>query len=191
MRGGRSRVLRPHQAWQTLDFALAVVAVCFLVYALWGASIAVAAASDMRALEVECADGACVHHGTVAERHFTSVGFPGVAYTAVPGMGGTYLCALSIQLDVGTLLAAITVDSCGQIEVGTVLDAKVWRGKVVTVLIGARAIGTYSHPATNLFLGLWKLPALIPFFALVGMIHIDIANHRYVRRIRRRSRAVS
>jgi hypothetical protein len=47
-------------------------------------------------------------------------------------------------------------------------------------------MGTYDNPGTELGVGLFRMLAILPALLLVAMIHVDIANHRVVRRIRGR-----
>jgi hypothetical protein len=180
-----TRVLRPRQTWHVLDFVLAAVAACCLAYALWGAATALAALEQLRELGVACAHGACTHHGMV-RAHSVVVG--SANRYGGPG-GGVNYCAMTMDLDVGTRKAAVISSTCNGLNDGQSVDAEIWRGNVVTVTTPAGTIGTFLHPSVGLFLGLWRMLALVPFLALVAMIHTDVVNHRAWRVFRRVARA--
>ena len=181
----RTRVLRPHQTWHALDFVLAAVAALCLAYALWGVATASTALGQLRDLSLACAEDACLHHG-VLKAHSVTHGTAN--WYGGPG-GGVDYCTMTMDLDVGTLRAAVISSACAQLNEGERVDAEIWRGNIVSVTTSAGPMGTFLHPSVGLFLGLWRLLALVPSLALVAMIHIDVVNHTAWRRFRKISRA--
>jgi len=91
-----------------------------------------------------------------------------------------------MDLDIGQRQAALAGRVCRQIPVGSPIDATIWRGNVVIVKTTIGTMGTYDNPGTGLGVGLFRMLAILPALLLVAMIHVDIANHRVVRRIRGR-----
>ncbi len=172
-----SRVLRPREHWQTLDFVLAAIALAFLGFALLGLSNAVGALNDTRALQQECPESGCVHHGMVSGSS---------TYVASRYSLGSAYCIITMDLDIGQRQAALAGRVCRQIPVGSPIDATIWRGNVVIVKTTIGTMGTYDNPGTGLGVGLFRMLAILPALLLVAMIHVDIANHRVVRRIRGR-----
>ena len=172
-----SRVLRPQEHWQTLDFVLAVIALAFVGFALVGLSNVVGALNDTRALQQDCPDSECVHHGTVSGS---------TTYVATRYSLGSAYCIITMDLDIGRRQAALAGRVCREIPAGSPIDATVWRGSVVIVKTSIGTMGTYDNPGTDLGVGLFRMLAILPALLLVAMIHVDIANHRVVRGIRGR-----
>jgi hypothetical protein len=175
---GGSRVLRPHRGWQTLDFVLAAVALAFLALALGGLSDLLGAWRDVEALQRDCPNSVCVHHGTVAGTY---------TYFASTYSTSTSYCVLTIALDTGRRQVGLAGRVCSQIPDGSTVDATIWRGKVVIVKTAAGTMGTLENPGTNVGSGVFRMLAIVPVLLLVAMIHVDIANHRVVRRVLRRA----
>jgi hypothetical protein len=170
-----SRVLQPQEHWQTLDFVLAVIALAFLGFALVGLSNVVGALNDTRALQQDCPDSECVHHGKVSG----SISFVATRFSSAPAY-----CIITMDLDVGQRQAALAGTVCRQIPVGSPIDATIWRGNVVLVKTTIGTMGTANNPGGGIGVGLFRMLAVLPALLLVAMIHVDIANHRVVRRIR-------
>jgi hypothetical protein len=169
---------------------LAAIAAVLFAYGLWGGWTVITALTDLRLLNAECPGTSCLHHGSVAHRSLEQIGYPGFYLSGFPGTGPSYLCVLTIQFDASTALAGIPESACSQIADGSSVDATVWRGTVVYVTTTAGFMGTYNHPATRLFVGLWRSPALALAVIFVAMIHIDVANHRFWRTFKRRRQNV-
>ena len=165
-----------------LDFVLAAVALCFLLYGLWGVGMGMAALADMRALELVCGETQCDHHGVLAAH---SVTYTSANWLFGPGGGFNY-CMLAMDLDVGRRQAAVVASTCARVADGGPVDAEIWRGNVVSVTTSAGRMGTLEHPAAELYLGLYRSVALLAFALFVVLIHIDVANHRAVWMVRRR-----
>jgi hypothetical protein len=172
-----SRVLRPREHWQTLDFVLAAIALAFLGFALLGLSNVVGALNDTRALQQDCPHSECVHHGKVTGS---------TTYAATSFSPGSAYCIITMDLDVGQRQAALAGTVCRQISVGSPIDATIWRGSVVIVKTTIGTMGTAANPGGGIGIGLFRMLAILPLLLLVAMIHVDIANHRVVRRIRGR-----
>jgi hypothetical protein len=167
-----SRVLYPHQHWQTLDFVLGGIALCCLAFGLFGLETAASALNDVSSIQRECGFDECVQHGTVtaaASNYATSFG---------------RYCSLTIDLNGSSRRVSIAGSVCSQIPVGSAADATVWRGKIVVVKTVAGTFGTTDNPGVGVGAGLFRMLAFVPFLLLVAMIHVDIANHRVVRRMR-------
>jgi len=170
-----SRVLGPQEHWQTLDFVLAAIALAFLAFALLGLSNIAGALNDMRVLQQDCPDSECLHHGTVSGSFTYGV----QRYS----LGAAY-CVITMDLDVGRRQAALAGTVCRQIPVGSSIDATIWRGDVVLVKTAIGTMGTANNPGGGIGVGLFRMLTILPALLLVAMIHVDIANHRVVRRIR-------
>jgi hypothetical protein len=166
-----SRVLYPHQHWQTLDFVLAGIAVCCLAFGLVGLATVVSALNDVNSIQRECSFNECVQHGTV---------------TAIsgryPNAFGQY-CSMTVDLNGVSHQVLIAGYVCSQIPNGSGVDATIWRGRIVIVSTTAGTFGTADNPGAGVGAGLFKMLAFVPFLLLVAMIHVDIASHRVVRRI--------
>jgi len=172
-----SRVLRPQEHWQTLDFVLAAIALACLGFALVGLSNVAGALNDTRALQEDCPGTECVHHGTVSGSS---------TYGSQRFAPGSTFCIITMDLDIGQRQAALAGTVCRQIPVGSPVDATIWRGSVVIVKTAIGTMGTANNPGGGVGVGLFRMLAILPALLLVAMIHVDIANHRVVRRIRGR-----
>jgi hypothetical protein len=173
-----SRVLYPHQHWQTLDFVLGGIAVLSLAYGLLGLAMVASALNDVNSIQRECSFNECAQHGTVTKAAFT---YFTTAY-------GRY-CPITVDLNGGSHQVLIAGSVCNQIPVGSGVDATIWRGKIVIVKTAAGTFGTADNPGVGIGAGLFKMLAFVPFLLLVAMIHVDVANHRVVRRLRSRFQA--
>ena len=178
-----SRVLAPHKAWQGLDFVLATIALLLLGFGLWGASTAVNAFGDMRALAASCGAGQCDHRGSLTahakERGSSNGGFDYLG----PG-GGVDYCLLTMNLDVGERQAAVAFATCSALADGSGVEAVIWRGRVVQVTTPAGTVGTFVHPSVGIYVGLSRSLALLGFAFFVVLIHVDIVNHRAAWQVR-------
>jgi len=172
-----SRVLRPQQHWQVLDFALAAIALASLGFALVGLSNVAGALNDTRALQKDCPATECDHHGTVSGSS---------TYGSQRFAPGSTFCIITMDLDIGQRQAALAGTVCRQIPPGSPIDATIWRGSVVVVKTAIGTMGTANNPGGGVGVGLFRMLAILPALLLVAMIHVDIANHRVVRRIRGR-----
>jgi hypothetical protein len=98
-------------------------------------------------------------------------------------------CPITVGLSGGSRQVWISGSVCDQIPVGSGVDATIWRGKIVIVKTAAGTFGTADNPGVGIGAGLFKMLAFVPFLLLVAMIHVDVANHRVVRRLRSRFQA--
>jgi len=155
-----------------LDFVLAAIALGCLAYALLGVANVATALRDLNAMNLVCADGGCAHHGVLTAHSFI-------------GSGGrrTNYCILTVDLDVGTRQAVVIGSTCDGLTDGSRVDAEIWKGTIVAVTTSGGTIGTVEHPSVGVFIGLYRMLALVPFALFVAMIHIDIANHHVVRKV--------
>jgi hypothetical protein len=174
-----SRVLRPREHWETLDFVLAGVALVCLAFGLLGLSMVAVALNDVSSIQTECPFSDCVQHGTVT------------ATSVYPNSNGRYssfggFCSLTMDLREGSRQVYLAGSVCNQVPVGSAVDATFWRGKIVIVKTAAGTFGTSENPGVGVGSGLFKMLAFVPFLLLVAMIHVDIANHRVVRHLRSR-----
>jgi hypothetical protein len=178
----RSRLLLPHQTWDKVDFAIAVIGAAFLAYGLWGAATALFAVQDEIALDRDCAQGECSHPGVLVAHQASS--FPGSSGVFFIGRGRTY-CVLTMNLEAGPRQTAIDGSFCPRLVDGSNLTADIWRGDVVYVRIPAGKIGTFLHPSAGIAIGLTHALGLIPAALFAALIHYDLAHHPVMRRIRR------
>ena len=109
-----SRVLRPQEHWQTLDLVLAAIALAFLGFALVGLSNVAGALNDTRALQQDCPDSECVHHGKVSGS---------TTYLVTRYSLGSAYCIITMDLDIGQRQAALAGKVCQQIPAGSPIDA--------------------------------------------------------------------
>ena len=170
------RLLRPRYDWRPFDFVVALVGLAFLAYALWGAGLAIGSVQDASALDRECPRGACDRPGTVTAHERVNIS---------PSRGLDF-CVLTIAIDNVMREAAVPGYRCSAFGNGTQVSATVWRGQVVTIKSAAGRLETYLHPSVGLLIGLWRMLGLVPFFVCMAIIHLDLAHHPHVMRIRRR-----
>ena len=131
--------------------------------------------NDLSSIERECPFSDCVAHGTVTASSAFGIGY---------GFGK--YCVITIDLGGRSRNVSLAGTVCSQIPVGSEVDATSWRGKIVIVKTTAGTFGTTDNPGAGVGAGLFKVLAFVPLLLLVAMIHVDIANHRVVRRIRGR-----
>lgn len=170
-----SRVLRPREQWETLDFVLGGLALCCLAFGLLGLTMVASALNEVNSIQTECPFSDCVQHGTVTASSSFGTG----------GALGRY-CTITIDLPQGPRQVFLAGGVCLQIPVGSGVEATYWRGKIVIVKTAAGTFGTSDNPGRGVGAGLFKMLAFVPFLLLVAMIHVDIANHRVVRHLRSR-----
>lgn len=174
--------MRPIHTWTRFDFGLAVVALPFLAFGLVGVGTIAGALSDASALEHDCQQRECYHHGTLVD-HVPGVDGPGRTYTM--GAGANY-CILTMNLDVGTEQTAIAQSFCSGLVNGSAIDAEIWRSQVMAVRIAGRQIGTYLNPEVGIPVGVFRALALFPALLIVAMIRCDVMNRHVVPRIARK-----
>lgn len=154
-----------------LDFVLAGIALLCLAYALTGAAMIASAWNDLALIQRDCSAGECDHDGRITG----ASSFQVFRYQ--------YFCALTLDLDTGTRRVAVDWRNCSQFTPGSPVVATVWRGNVVVVKTVVGTMGTTENPGVNVGYGLGRLLGLIPLALVLGMIHVDVANHPVVVRV--------
>ena len=173
--------MRPLHTWTRFDLGLATAALPFLAFGLWGVVTLSGTLADMAAMDRDCRQRECFHHGVLVGH---ALGLIGTGGTYRPGPGANF-CVLTMQLDNGTWQAAVNASYCSGLVDGVQVDAEIWRSQVVVVRSPHGGIGTYVNPEVGIPVGLARSLALFPAVLIALMVHHDVVNRHVIPRLRR------